>query len=517
MHGIIITGILWGKKPQIQEKSCKKSIKILDQICHFHYIGCNINPKCIFRKLFCNVRSFLMKKVIFILIAFLVISGAVWGQTPRAIPEFDAVRTLSTENRYSAGTFTSDVDDYISVTDHDPKIGTFFFLGGFPDNGANVTTTDPDFVGPNPRYALNFGLGKTFNSLYLGVYYGGNFVNASGNYDGDETKESEATWRNRLAVLVNPTGKGIGAFRFDLIMDDTTSETVTVDGDVYTQDTAGAPAIAFTWGGMKFGALSPYVMLGFKFADRTVTGGGTPTERIEDSGAWLAIGGGIVYELNENADLSADLAYAHGFASSVKGENIDSFTSGGSDVFALGVGYSQKIDLGKVTVGLKPNMVLFFQSDSNNTSAPGVDDDPSDDFFVLAAGVDLGVKYQHNKLIALYTGASLQIFNWSTYGHSGGEDKNDATSWVFQGFRWDPRYTPNGNHLGFGLTVTPTEGLVIGAGLNTLLDKLFVIDLQRMQVRSGTFFNNSGANNIGDWATNIARNLTFDLTVSYKM
>jgi len=128
-----------------------------------------------------------MKKVLFMVVAALIISGTVWGQNdPFPIPGpvidgiFDlgnAVPTMSTEARYSAGQFTTDVDNFINVLDYNPAIGTFFFLGGFPDNGTVNTT---DVLGDNNRISL--GAGKTFGFGYLALYYGGNLIRASGKH-----------------------------------------------------------------------------------------------------------------------------------------------------------------------------------------------------------------------------------------------------------------------------------------------------------------------------------------------
>jgi hypothetical protein len=464
-----------------------------------------------------------MKRFVFLLIATLVISGAVWGQVPAPgavfgddlFDYFNAVPTVSTESRYSAGTFTSDVDDYISVTDHDPKIGTFFFLGGYPAvEGDPVDNTENLTAGGNP-YVVSFGLGKTFNAFYLGVYYGGNFVNATGqnNHGDPEIKQYNSAWRNRLALLINPTGSNIGAFRFDLIMNNTQANKATNDGDITNQIIQNAPAIAFTWGGMNIAGINPYVTLGYKFADKTVTRGITPPgDVITKSNAAFGIQLGGTYSLKDNADISADLAILHQLATDYSGGGRNnSWKEGGNTGFGLKVAYSQTIDTDKVSVGLKPGLGLGYRSISHKTTAPApAVSDPSDNFFEFTAGIDLGIKYQHNKLFALYSGASLQIFDWVTVGHSGGDTDDDRTGWRVTGFRWDTsKFNTTGN-LGFGMTLTPNPNLVIGAGLNTILDRLFYIDLTGVGIGTGPFFSSFEP-------ADLFGNLRFDLTISYKM
>jgi hypothetical protein len=64
------------------------------------------------------------------------------------------------------------------------------------------------------------------------------------------------------------------------------------------------------------------------------------------------------------------------------------------------------------------------------------------------------------------------------------------------------------------MTWAPAEGLVIGFGLNTFLDKFVVIDMEQMQVRSGSYW--AGVSDISQLATHLFTDLTFDLTISYK-
>ena len=93
---------------------------------------------------------------------------------------FNAVPTLSTEARFSAGLFTTDVDNFINPRFHNPQIGTFFFLGGFPGESDDVSETE------RPGFVLSGGFGRTLaDGLYLAVYYGGSLA------DGGRTRTKQ--------------------------------------------------------------------------------------------------------------------------------------------------------------------------------------------------------------------------------------------------------------------------------------------------------------------------------------
>ena len=503
-----------------------------------------------------------MKKIVFLLIVALVISGAVWAQIgpgfddPFAgiplppIPSiggsfagvffdmFSAVPTSSTEARYSAWRFSSDVDDYIDVNYYDPKIGTFFFLGGFPQ-GNTVDKTDvlTEDNGSPFDYAVSFGFGKTLKAFYLGVYYGGSIVNAIGGKDGSSPnlKFSEYLWRNNLALLVGT--HGYGAFRLDMILD-TETASLKSDSDPLAKTREYAPSFALTWGGIQLAGMDPYVTIGFAFPEKYTWGLVSPTKKLTyQEGGGFALQAGINYDLSDTSSLSADMVVGGFFGEKLKGDKeaestFDWVTETGSatgkvnlktgGVFAIAakVGYSQKLDFGKLAIGFKPKVTLGFLRNNNNVSGDVSQKNPSDNMFNLYGSMDMGFKFQANPKVALYTGASLQVLNYLRLSHSGGDPKNKSKEWAFNGLAWDDSAWNGGatNTLGFGMTITPVKNLVIGCGLNTFLDKLFTINLREMKIESGDFFdqakNDSG--NIGGWAGYLFQDLTFDLTVSYK-
>jgi hypothetical protein len=185
-----------------------------------------------------------------------------------------------------------------------------------------------------------------------------------------------------------------------------------------------------------------------------------------------------------------------------------------------------------VSLGFKPSLTLGFKSDDSDhmiTSGGKAVDDKAKPigYFEVITGVDLGVKFQATKAIALYTGANLRFFDWvvKTEKTKNSEKKEvDVTEWGIDGIQWSsgnwagPGPAPASNsRLGVGMTIAPSQGLVIGCGLNTLLDKFFMVDLEKMQVTTnGSSWGGGGSNNIAGYFGNFLDKLTFDLTVSYK-
>jgi len=503
-----------------------------------------------------------MKRIFFLLLAALVISGAAWAQMtepgvptvpsplplsnniPSAIREyqgglfdaFDAVLTTSTEARYSAGIFGSDIDDYITVNWYDPEIGTFVFLGGFP-SGNFVDQTD--FVTPNP-YTLNFGLGKTLSMFTLGVYYAGSLVDATGSDDGatKETKASDTAWKNQLAVLVGT--KGFGAFRVDFILNTQTKDS-SYGGKQGNMSRIDAPSVALTWGGIQLLGMDPYVTVGYKFADKYIfsnesaAAGISHRESTYTAKSYLGFQAGVNYDLDANSSVSGDLAFKGVFGDSHKGDDVTAatgkvnWTNGGGFGIGLRGSYKYTMDLGMVAFGFSPGLALGYVNTNNDVTGTPKGTHPAPNYFQLASGVDLGIKVQPVEKVALFTGASLRLLDWRMLSYSGGKKtpgagdsaENKRSYWSLNGFAWDSDpWNSKGNKygnstLGFGMTLTPAQGLVFGCGLNTFLDKLFIISLTDLTVESGSFWGKD-AGNVGTFASYLFQDLVFDLTISYK-
>jgi hypothetical protein len=430
-----------------------------------------------------------MKRIVFLVAVTLVIAGmawadpdptpppsggATWNPTNDLVPFvenraflddyfdlFYAPQVLSTEARYSAGIFTSDIDDFVDVNSYDPKIGTFFFLGGYPSNdtaGIDNTLVLTNNGAAGQDYAISLGFGKTLNSsLYMGVYYGGSFVYSYGSNTGadPDVATSHTVWRNNLAILVGTSG--FGAFRFDLIMD-TEKNKVTSDGDVIGANGIerwSSPSMALTWGGLSLAGLDPYITLGYRFANKNVQGDGNGKETTTTDGSLFGVQTGVSYDLNENSSVSGDIIIGGEFGRKVNGDyggvDVD-LKYGGSFLAGLRGAYSQKMEFGKVSVGFSPNLALgYLVENPNDVSGGATDvDAASNNTFELKAGVDLGIKFQATRAIAIYTGANLRFFDWVVYSHSGGDTgyEDDSGAWGIAGIQWSPgNWAPTTNYI----------------------------------------------------------------------
>ena len=526
----------------------------------------------------------MIKKTVLLLAACALVGGAVWAQAvPGPVPNppggplpgerpgipggVNAVGTLSTEARFSAGRFTTDVDGFVNPRFHNPDIGTFFFLGGFPAAGNDVTNTN--VLGNRTRISLGFA--QTFGAFYLGVYYGGNIVNGGGFRFIDERDSpsgareitaSDMLWQNNLAVLFGILGMG---FRLDLIANTDTERRTEdgypgVDGPFPGLPGGGtvfpdadwrrfnAPAFGLTWG-TRLGNLSPFAHVFYKLPDRFVWGGyhqvrlpdgsymldgaGDPvTQNVEyvlHRNSWIGLTAGARLALNPDANIGAEVRFGYRFEDRDRftwGADSDSVRAGGAWNTGIFAYYTQSIDAGIVAVRLRPWLDAGYTQDLRNNSL--LEDYlrvRRNHFVSLAAGADLGIRVQPNPTFAFFTGAGLRFVEWN-YAASAASEREPYrfSSWTIQGIGWDQRRTagagdPNATgHLGFGMTVTPAPGIVIGAGLNTILDRLFVIDLEQMQVRSGDWWGNAAdsANSVGA-VTSFFRDFRFDLTLSVRV
>ncbi|GHU07422.1 hypothetical protein FACS1894151_01730 [Spirochaetia bacterium] len=469
-----------------------------------------------------------MKRRILILVIAAAISGSAWAQPSlltgnvwdeqHSLPDFNAMPTLSTEARYSAGRIGSYVDSFLDVNNYDPNTGLFFFLGGFP----SIThVNDTDVLIGVADYNISAGFAKAFGSFYLAAYYGGGLVYGNGSNNGAEkaTVTSYGRWQDSLALLIGTSS--FGAFRLDLIFDDLQNTSNKLDGNFNDTSRTDGGKTALSWG-LNLGALSPHATIGIKWPDVIQTGNGTGDITGENSSdGYFAISAGTGYDLDKNSSLSGDLTLVFGTGADEKKTGPDDTHIKTAGPFSLGLdlAYAIEINLGEtLAIGLQPTVNLGFAIDDPNTSGDTSYNTPSVTYFGLKIGVDAGIQFALNPKISLYTGASLRFFNWTTGAVSRGEDDNISpeSSWKFEGISWETAKWNNGDTLGFGLTWAPVENLSIGFGLNTLLDKFFLIDLSKMQVRAGSFWNN---NNLGvdNLTGGVLNGVIFDLTVSYKM
>ena len=510
-----------------------------------------------------------MKKITLLLAIILAASGVVWAQVIPGIPDptvtggtqhagdiysalrpageklFDrmnVVPTISTEARYSAGIFGSMVDDFIGVNSYDPQVGTFLFLGGYPtDYTSTVDETDNLTDGTGSKdYEISVGFAKTIKSIYMGLYYGGSFVYASGDSFKPESPTKDRSyyrryWNNDVALLIGT--QRAGAFRLDMALNTYTRKNI-YDGDITGKIREDAPMFALTWGGMKLAGLDPYVTMGFKLPDQMIWGdhvGDKYYEAKGKEGGAFGFQAGVNYDFNDHSSVSGDMVILGQFGSKVSGDRTiantlapgvlsgsgDSFEVKTDGIFLMGfrTAYKHTVNFRKFSFGFKPNLSLaFFNDKSDNISGDYIYDAPDYKSFELKTGVDMGIKYQPSRVFAFYTGAGLTFFDLQTTHWKGGTAKYDNRYWFINGISWDPEKLAKGTNLGFGMTITPVNNLVIGFGLNTVLDKLIGINLREMKFdTNGTFWQDAiDANNSAGAAAAFFKGWTFDLTVSYK-
>jgi hypothetical protein len=451
-----------------------------------------------------------MKKIFFSLVIAMAVTGAVSAEIIGDKYNLNAVPTTSTEARYSAGRFGSYIDDFIGVNDYDPAVKTFFFLGGFPAASTVEDTADP----ANP-YELSVGLGKSLGASTLGLYFGGSFFSASGTDDGIDggatrpTGTATATWDSNIAVLFGTPS--LGAFRLDLILnaEDTSS---TYDGKLRTSE-GQSTTTAVSWGKSLNENLVAHAALGivwpnYSGIDLDELNGATKRESY--TGGGLALTGGVAM-----GDLSADLTFQFGFAEkTVIGK--DATTTNAPFWTFIDLGYSKTLEVSdQFSIGFKPNASIGLRIWDPNVKSTSDINAPTETTFEVLAGIDVGLRYKLKKSFTLYTGASLQIFDWYVWGVSGGDAKAGGGGWNFDGLAFDTTKWAGNSNLGFGLVYAPNANLSVGAGLNTLLDKFVTIDLKNMQVKTNNPFGDGTDNNFLSAAGNVFAGMTFDLTLSY--
>jgi hypothetical protein len=478
-----------------------------------------------------------MKKVFLLAMVALLISGMAWAQSASTedilggtvFDAFNVVPAESVELRLSRYVFSSMVDDYINVNFFDPEVGTFVFFGGFfNDNYMSYLTNTQ----------LSFGFARTLNNGYLGLYYGGNIVNASGGrekFDADNDDLSyletyhDAQWTNNLAVLYGTNN--LGAFRFDLRLN-TLNEYDNDSGEGVTSYDPGA-LIGLTWGGFELMGVASYITLGFQLPTQTIFR--SADEDKDDTIYKLTNSSGGFFGLqaggSHDSGIWGDLSLIFNFPTTVKGEvpsagggstDVDIVSFGDGFLAGLRVGYTNIMDLGRLAIGVIPEVNMGFSTstayfenkeDKDDPRNQERKDSPTFTNFQLQALVNLGLKFSINEKFDLYTGLGLRFFDWQVGGVSvstnDGKDKTTASLWTFDGLEW-----LGSNNLRLGLTFKPVEGLIIGADMSSLLDNFIYINPTTMRV---TVFANPNSNNLGTWAASFVNNINLNLTVSYQI
>jgi len=506
-----------------------------------------------------------MKKIVLFLLVAVVAAGAVWGQTPPPAPgggglpvptpvsvidnlglgDFFVVPVVSTESRYSAGIFSAYADDYMWFTGYDPKVGTFFLLGGYPQTkptGTDGVVDNTDYQSDMTTTKVSFGFAKSFNKGYLGVYFGGHLVEANGDNNGLKGEEhvmtSSSTWENNFAILYG--NENIGGVRFDISYESTQYAETDVDGKPTSSTVTSAPKIGLGWGKTLANEMEVYAQLGFQFPDMTVAT--DPDDSDKKDTTWgnsaFALQAGIYKPLASTdvseSSFSVDLLIRNDFGAKGEGDYLlkdNEYVNGGTFKIGVDAGIKQVVKADeKLSFGFKPNLAIGFSIDDTSSKLKGSEetvDAAKTVLFELAAGVNLGVKYQISQKFSLYTGVGFNLLSWKAASYSQGKDQKydedeepnlKSSAWEVKGInpRYETLHGSPGDRLGFGLTFTPTKNIVIGAGINSFLDNIFYFDVGKMQLGTGFSQSSPDQTELGWIGANLIGNLTFDLTISVK-
>jgi len=453
----------------------------------------------------------MLKKVVLAFVVAMVAGGLVWGHNGscnddnapndylwpgaghlgrvdlRATPP-----TLSIEARNSARMFRSDVDNFIDPRFHDLDMGTFFFAG------ANI---------PGNARHVNFGFARSFDNLYLALYYGGRLVDGYGHRHREDStaflpdeRERTAHWRNDLALLLGFERIGL---RLDVTMNSNTSRSASegssgegiIIGDLERCRMNFGPSFALTLGASAAAQeerLAPWIRIGYRFPDlelseiKISTPAGTFSKYSSlRTGAALELSSGASLSTGDYSLIGGEIRFGNTFADrldrsqSSPGSVLLNYDvtdrRGGMISFGLGVFYSHVIDFGfdAVAIGFSPNLNFGLTSRSNSWDGDtGSFLDFGDRWTTLDMSIDFGVNWQVSQRIVFFAGAELRVFDWTTWSETGEHYVSGAANlearrsgWVFSGF--------NITGPAIGITFTPVEEVVVGLGMNSFINGLF--------------------------------------------
>jgi hypothetical protein len=429
-----------------------------------------------------------MKKIAAVFVAAMVVGGAAWaaptdptgGEGRKGIVNTGVSPTGSIERRSSAGMFSSDIDNFIKPRFYDSKIGTFLYAG------ANI---------PSDASRFDFGFAKSIGDLYLGFYYGGGLLDANGKLspattDPNTPKEvgtDKVNWDSDFALLLGVAGMGI---RLDAhvptnsVYDRNVGKDGNVEVDTTKTTVTYAPSFALAWG-TQMGDLAPWARVGYRFADVTVwndkksdadkTGKDNYTRTAEK--AAFELSGGAEYAMGEGAvggalNVGITLPKVETLKKRPSGDKDQTNRQGGMLGVGLSAYYSRTFDFDSVKLGFSPNVGFALSQRSNSwagDSGSGVA--YGDIWTTLDLGVDMGITWQISQKAAVFTGATVNAFDWTTAAKTGKVKVGDKevadkdSAWIINGVTI--------NNPTIGLTYSPVENITVGLVLNDFIFGLF--------------------------------------------
>ncbi|GHV81382.1 hypothetical protein AGMMS49944_31730 [Spirochaetia bacterium] len=209
--------------------------------------------------------------------------------------------------------------------------------------------------------------------------------------------------------------------------------------------------------------------IGFKFPDITENRStpGTLDDTVTDNAVlYGSFGTGL--NLNDTTGIGLELAGDFGTTTKNETPSWDA-TSSGKFFGDLTLEFWKSAQLGdKITVSAYTPLDIALVSVSGDTSDTTTFDMDDEVYFGLKAGINVGAKYQATKKFAFYTGIEMTALNWTVNSWADGSDDpvdNKGNDWAFEIFG-----TGAIPKVNLGMTFTPIDNLVIGLGLNNLID-----------------------------------------------
>jgi hypothetical protein len=379
-----------------------------------------------------------MKKSISIFVFVLLLSGTAWSQAsapsgsvwPQSGGDDIGTTILpdgpkSVASAFSAELFSSDVDNFLSLTDYGTLAFNKLYL----------------FLGGATSGALTGGAATKIGGNYLAFYTAGDFFPESGSAskpegdvanDSDKYEDSTFRWNNTFSVLWG--NAVVGGLRFDFQFSDDSANNNYTEKKGITQTKNQAFVTALRWSGLKFGGFSLAPTVAFQWPGYTKqvtdadTGGADDTEETWENAA-LDVKLEAAY-----GNFGADYEILVNFGTTKKGDfNSKDYEEihSGHAVHTLGLNYTATYDADeKIQFKAKPTitMNLYTKADTSEITYTGgsVDtDNGTETAFRLIPTIDLGVSWKLLPKLTLYTGTTVTPFTLTTSSTTEGDDSGD--------------------------------------------------------------------------------------------
>lgn len=423
-----------------------------------------------------------MKKV-FIIICGIVAQSVVWAQqvTPTNISGknisvflFNAFGAKSIDNRFSSGIFLNDIDHFANLSDWRmlDSDGAFLFLGAAQSDPAKNKT-------------LQGGFSKTFANNYFAAYLSGAPFTGGGKtyYDENDNKHVEDSFKRAYIDFVFLWGsEKLGALRFDLITNGTSSEWTENDALDTSSQKTGAFVTALSWGknfDASVGVFKPTAALAARLpaVNKQTDANGTTTT-VSDLA--FAAKFAAAYDFLSGGSLGGDVTFSYAFGESYENDadKTRSFQESGVFTAPLNIYYQSSLALGnKVTVGFKPNLKLALEVKGQETrKSPNDLDYGTVTYLQALPAVDIGLRFEPFKKLALFSGANITLCNFEAAFKSEGNSAVDAdkrakaSAWSLSALALSGANDVTSlGAIGAGLVWTPVENLSLGIDLNWLI------------------------------------------------